>query len=80
MEEVLKTPSGVNLPPSPGGKAMARRLWAEAEAKTAAKAERDHLPEEELREHEKILREDPRIQHEYILREQQERKTHKSRF
>ena len=36
---------------------MARRLWAEAEAKTAAKAERDHLPEEELREHEKILRE-----------------------
>ena len=53
---------------------MARRLWAEAEAKTAAKAEfeRDHqfiLPEEELREHEKILRE---LNNEKLLNESSE--------
>ena len=57
MEGVLKTPHGNVLPPSPEGKATARRLWAEADAKTAAKGVRDELTAEELRAHEKILRE-----------------------
>ena len=53
----VQSPSGASFPPTPEGKARARRLWDEHEAKTqtGGKAERE-LTEEQLREHEKILR------------------------
>ena len=53
----VRSPNGTNFPPTPEGKARARRLWDEHEAKTMTgeKAERE-LTEEQLREHEKILR------------------------
>jgi hypothetical protein len=55
----VRSPNGTNFPPTPEGKARARRLWDEHEAKTkiGEKAERE-LTEEQLREHEKILREE----------------------
>ena len=55
----VRSPNGTNFPPTPEGKARARRLWDEHEAKTKTgeKAERE-LVEEQLREHEKILREE----------------------
>jgi len=55
----IRSPNGTNFPPTPEGKARARRLWDEHEAKTKTgeKAERE-LTEEQLREHEKILREE----------------------
>lgn len=81
--EVLKTPSGVNLPPSPEGKAMSRRLWAEQEAKTGTKGERDQLSDEQMKENERLLREErnrfEREQREQREREQQEQNEREQR-
>ena len=69
--EPIKTPLGFDLPPSPEGKALARRLWEKAEAKTGVKSERDQLTDAQMKEHEKTLREE-REEFEKRLREARE--------
>ena len=70
--EAIKTPLGFDLPPSPEGKALARRLWEKAEARTGMKNERDQLTDAQMKEHEKTLREE---REEFAKRVREDRET-----